>query len=175
MFERHSALAAVLKPGARPNARGELVCRIGERRGWTLLQVTAQQGSEAKVAAAVAALAGQQSLRAGPDQYLLVGQSLPSLALNDSEAALVDLSHARTRLFLEGEPATEILARGAALDFHDSAFPLGHFAQTGIHHTPVAIWRTAPQCYELFALRTFGRDLWEWLEDACLPFGYEVV
>ena len=175
MFERHSALTAVLKPGRYPNGQGEVACRIGELRDWTLLQVTAQQGSEAKVAVALAALSGQKVLAVGPAQYLLVGQALPILTLTDSEAALVDLSHARTRLFLDGAPAAEILARGAALDFHDSVFPIGHFAQTGIHHTPVAIWRTAPQCYELFALRTFGRDLWEWLEDACLPFGYEVA
>jgi sarcosine oxidase subunit gamma len=114
---------------------------------------------------------GRTLMLVGPAQYLLSGGPL---SVPEIEGAVVDLTHARTRIFVEGAMAAEVLCRGAPLDFHDSAFPVGAFAQTGIHHTPVLIHRVGAQRYEIDALRTFALTLWHWLEDACLPFGYEV-
>jgi heterotetrameric sarcosine oxidase gamma subunit len=181
MFERRSALAGALhsnKPGPAP-----LV--IGELRGWQLWQVTAQPGSEAALQASLSAAVGplpqkvgiatqgngRTVMLVGPAQYLLSGGLV---SVPDAEGAVVDLTHARTRLYVEGAMAPEVLCRGAPLDFHDSAFPVGAFAQTGIHHTPVLIHRVAEQRYEIDALRTFALTVWHWLEDACLPFGYAI-
>jgi len=180
MFERRSALAGALhssKPGPTP-------LTIGEVRGWQLWQVTAQAGNEAAMQGSLAdavgplppkvGLATQSNGRTimlvGPAQYLLSGGPV---SVPDAEGAVVDLTHARTRLYVEGEMAAEVLCRGAPIDFHDGAFPVGSFAQTGIHHTPVLIHRVDAQRYEIDALRTFALTLWHWLEDACLPFGYE--
>jgi sarcosine oxidase subunit gamma len=77
-------------------------------------------------------------------------------------------------MLVEGAMAAEVLCRGAPIDFHDSAFPIGAFTQSGIHHTPVLIHRVGELRYEIDALRTFALTLWHWLEDACLPFGYQV-
>ncbi len=88
--------------------------------------------------------------------------------------AVTSLSHSRTRIFIEGEPAREVLARSIPLDFHPSAFVIGQFALTGIHHTPVLVHRSGEQRYEIYAMRTFALSVWEWLSDAALPFGYEV-
>ena len=181
MFERRSALAGALH-GSSP---GPAPLTIGEVRGWQVWQVTAQPGSEAALQASLAAqvgalpakvgLASQSGGRTvmlvGPAQYLLSGGPV---SVPDSEGAVVDLTHARTRMVVEGAMAAEVLCRGAPLDFHDSAFPIGAFAQTGIHHTPVLIHRVAAERYEIDALRTFALTLWHWLEDACLPFGYRV-
>ena len=181
MFERRSALAGALhgsKPGPSP-----LI--IGELRDWQLWQVTSQTGSEAAMQASLAAQVGalpakvglatrsqdRTIMLVGPAQYLLSGGAV---TVPDAEGAVVNLTHARTRLYIEGAMSSEVLCRGAPLDFHDSAFPVGAFAQTGIHHTPVLIHRVAAQRYEIDALRTFALTLWHWLEDACLPFGYEV-
>jgi len=182
MFERRSALAGALhgsKTGAAP-------LTIGEVRGdWRLWQVTALPGAEAALMASLAAAVGplpaqvglatrsngRTLMLVGPAQYLLSGGPV---RLPDAEGAIVELTHARTRMFVEGPEAAEVLRRGAPLDFHDSAFPVGAFAQTGIHHTPVLIHRTGEQRYELDALRTFALTVWEWLADACLPWGYRV-
>ena len=179
MFERRSALEGALHAGPG----GPLT--IGELRGWQLWQVTAQPGAEAAMMASLAAQAGPLPERVGlatqsqgrtlmlvgPAQYLLSGGPV---TVPDAEGAVVELTHARTRLYVEGLDAPEVLGRGAPLDFHDSAFPVGAFAQTGIHHTPVLIHRVAAQRYEIDALRTFALTVWHWLEDACLPFGYGV-
>ena len=182
MFERRSALAGAMhggKPGPAP-------LTIGEVRGdWRLWQVTAQPGSEAALQASLAAAVGPLPQRVGlatqsngrtlmlvgPAQYLLSGSPV---SIPDAEGAVVELTHARTRLFVEGAMAPEVLSRGAPIDFHDSAFPVGAFAQTGIHHTGVLIHRVSAERYEIDTLRTFALTLWHWLEDACLPFGYEV-
>ncbi len=182
MFERRSALAGALhggKPGPAP-------LTIGEVRGdWRLWQVTAQPGAEAAMIASLSAQVGPLPERVGfatqsqgrtlmlvgPAQYLLSGGPV---TLPDAEGAVVDLTHARTRLYVEGTMAPEVLSRGAPLDFHDSAFPVGAFAQTGIHHTPVLIHRVSAARYEIDALRTFALTVWHWLEDACLPFGHGV-
>lgn len=176
MFERRSALAGALhgsKPGPSP-------LTIGEVRGWRLWQVTAQPGSEAALTALgplpdkvglASEAGGRRLMLVGPAQYLLSGDPV---SLPDSEVAVVELTHARTRIYLEGAMAAEVLSRGAPLDFHEAAFPVGAFAQTGIHHTPVLIHRVRETRYEIDALRTFALTVWHWLEDACLPFGYAV-
>jgi heterotetrameric sarcosine oxidase gamma subunit len=41
---------------------------------------------------------------------------------------------------------------------------------TGLHHTPVLLHCTAEQRFELYAMRTFAMNVWEWLEDAALEF-----
>ncbi len=75
----------------------------------------------------------------------------------------------------KGAAARELLAQGVPLDFHPDVFRIGQFALTGLHHTPVLIHRRGEDLYELYALRTFGLSVWEWLTDAALPFGYEIA
>lgn len=198
MLERRSAIArqlvAALAAGGRDGPDSQRRLRIGELTGWTLWQTTAYPGSEAAMTMALEATFGELPTRVGraaersgrrymlvgPGQYLVLGLEDDGLgtalygAVEPEVGALVDLSQARTRLYLEGLPAPEVLCRGAALDFHDEAFPVGNFAQTGIHHTPVLVHRSGELVWELHALRTFAQDLWEWLADACLPWGYEV-
>lgn len=197
MLERHSAIETALAAGGRDGADGpggRRQLRIGELAGWTLWQATAYPGTEKAMTLAIEASlgelpvrvgpaierAGRRFLRTTPSQILVLGHAGDGLgsallgAVAPEVGALVDLSQARSRFYLEGEPAPEVLRRGAALDFHDEAFPAGHFAQSGIHHTPVLIHRAGERVWELFALRTFALDLWDWLTDACRPFGYEV-
>lgn len=189
MFERTSAIASGLAKGGRDGARGGRLLKLGEVTGWSLLQMSAFAGSETAFNQALEAalggklpakggraekIGGRSVFLIGPAQYLILGEKL-SFTPDANLGAALDLSHARTRIFLEGAPAARILSQGAAIDFSDAAFPVGAFAQTGIHHTPVAIWRVGPERYELIALRTFALTLWDWLTDACLVHGYEVA
>ncbi|HEY2889924.1 MAG TPA: sarcosine oxidase subunit gamma family protein [Dongiaceae bacterium] len=195
MLERPSALAAVLRQAGRSGSDGSRALRLGEVRGWNLVQVAAFTSTAAELERVVSAALGVASLptigktgeagarrifRTGPEQFWVTAPSADNLATRLQEVvpatmgAVTSLSHSRTRIFIEGEPAREVLARSIPLDFHPAAFAIGQFALTGIHHTPVLIHRAAEQRYEIYAMRTFALSVWEWLTDAALPFGYQI-
>lgn len=175
ILERRSALAS-FKP-----VRSAAVS-LGEARGFTLTQVA---GFAAEVEAAIATITGplpadgkvaiesngRTIFRTAPLQFWLVGPEGDDVAQRLAGACIVTpLSHSRTRIFIEGPAAREVLAKGIALDFHETVFTPGMFALTGLHHTPVLVHCTAPHRFELYAMRTFAANVWEWLEDAALEF-----
>lgn len=196
MLERQSALARALDRSGRDGAGGTRGLRLGEVRGWSLVQVAAfattlldleravqplvGAGLPDRVGQAVAAGA-HRLFRTGAAQFWIVGPEDDALASRLGAAiapeigAVTPLSHSRTRLFIEGPAAREVLAKGLPLDFHPDVFRVGQFALTGLHHTPVLVHRTAEIRYELYALRTFAQTVWEWLTDAALPYGYDVA
>jgi sarcosine oxidase subunit gamma len=196
VFERHSALADALKVSGRDGADGLRRLRIGERRGWSLVQVAAFAMTGAKFQIAmrsvlngdlptrlgeVVHVEGRRLLKTGAAQYWVITRDdddiLPALnrAVTLQTGAITPLSHSRTCIFIEGAAAREVLAKGVPLDFHPDSFRVDQFALTGLHHTPVLIHRCAEDLYELHALRTFGLSVWEWLTDAAFPLGYEIV
>jgi heterotetrameric sarcosine oxidase gamma subunit len=196
MLERRSALADVLgKTG--PTGTGECRrLRLGEVRGWTLLQVAAFPSSLAELERSVSAALGaaglparigivveagpRRILRTGPEQFWILAPASDALAARLQEVvtpamgAVTPLSHSRSRIFIEGDAAGEVLAKGIPLDFHPAVFAVGQFALTGLHHTPVLVHRSGESRYEIYAMRTFALAIWEWLADAALPFGFEV-
>ncbi len=91
------------------------------------------------------------------------------MKLNDV-AILTPLSHSRTRIFIEGVPARDVLSKGIPLDFHPTVFKPGMFAMTGIHHTPVLVHCVSDHRFEIYALRTFALSVYDWLTDAALEF-----
>ena len=194
---RQSALAHALAQPGRSGSNGDRALRLGEIRGWNLVQVAAFGSTVAELEPAVAAALGVASLpatvgmageagarrifRTGPAHFWVTAPAADNLAARLQEVvpaamgAVTPLSHSRTRIFIEGEPAREVLARSIPLDFHPAAFAIGQFALTGIHHTPVLVHRSGERRYEIYAMRTFAVSVWEWLADAALPFGYEIV
>jgi methylglutamate dehydrogenase subunit D len=194
---RQSALAAALEQPGRAGSNGAAALRMGEVRGWTLVQVAVFASTAAELERSLGAAPGVPALpekigriaeagagrifRTGPEQFWVIAPATDNLAarLQDvvppAMGAVTSLSHSRTRIFIEGEPVREVLARSIPLDFHPSVFAIGQFALTGIHHTPVLVHRTGEQRYEIYAMRTFALSVWEWLADAALPFGYEVA
>jgi len=196
VFERQSVLAGVLKHSSRDGAGGQRRLRIGEARGWNLVQVAAFAatmaelekvvrpllGADLPVRVGEAATAGaRRILKTGPEQFWIItrdGEDLvPPLqtAVAPAIGAVTPLSHSRTCIFVEGLPARELLSTGIALDFDPDVFRPGCFALTGLHHTPILIHRSGENRYELYAMRTFALFAWEWLVDAALPFGYDIV
>jgi len=93
-----------------------------------------------------------------------------STALPASQAAVTDLSHARTMLRLTGDTAAEILGKGLAIDLHTSVFAPGRAAQSVIHHMDVLVIRREDEVFDLLVFRSFGLSLAEWLIDAGLEF-----
>jgi methylglutamate dehydrogenase subunit D len=115
----------------------------------------------------VAMVSGKQTVfKVSPTQYwLLNGEVAPTAG-----CYLTPLSSGRTCIAVEGEPARNLLVKCAPLDFHPSEFKPGHFVMTGIHHTPVLIHCVAESRFELYVLRTFALNIWEWLCDAGLEY-----
>jgi heterotetrameric sarcosine oxidase gamma subunit len=196
MLERQSAIAHGLAKGGRDGADGQRRLKLGEQRGWSLIQLGAFATSLAQLDQAAAALLGaalpttvgeaigagqRQLLKTGPEQFWILGPAADDLAarlqgtIDPSVGAVTPLSHSRTRIIVEGAPARELLIQGIPLDLHRLVFREGQFALTGLHHTPVLLLRSAQDRYEIFAMRTFALSVWEWLTDAALRWGYEIT
>lgn len=196
MLERKSALVGALQSGGRNGATGQRRLRIGETRGWNLLQVAAFSATLEELEQAARPLLGgdlptrlgkaisvngRRLLKTGPEQFWIITRASEDLttafqaAVTQDIGTVTPLSHSRTCIFVEGLSARELLATGIALDLHPNAFQLDSFALTGLHHTPILIHRSGDNRYELYVMRTFALWAWEWLTDAALPYGYEIV
>ncbi len=194
MLESSSALESLRGHGVE-GANGHPAVRLGEVIDTHLLHIGAYPGAAARVAAAAsavlggslpdspvrAAAAGAHLLfRIAPDQYWVLGGE-PALegqlrtAIPVDAGCVTSLDGARTRLFLEGPGVRDLLGRLVPLDLHPTVFPVGGFAQTGIHHVAGLLLRANEDRYEFFAPRTFAAFTWEVLIDAARPFGYEIV
>jgi heterotetrameric sarcosine oxidase gamma subunit len=196
VLERKSALVGALQSGGRSGATGQRRLRIGETRGWNLLQVAAFSATLEELEQAVRpllggdlptrlgkaiSLNGRRLLKTGPQQFWIITRASEDLttafeaAVTQDIGAVTPLSHSRTCIFVEGLSARELLTTGIALDLHPDAFQLDSFALTGLHHTPIMIHRSGDNRYDLYVMRTFALWTWEWLTDAVLPYGYEIV
>lgn len=171
MLERKSALAS-----AAPYRSDAL--QMGEVRGFSLTQaaglgkkITPVAGKlPPKIGKAVES-EGRTILRIGPEQFWFVGPESDDLPRKlQGLCAVTPLSHSRTRIFLEGTPSRDVLAKGIPLDFHESVFKPGQFAMTGLHHMPVLLHCVSENRFELYAMRTFAMSVWDWLTDAALEY-----
>lgn len=194
MLERRSALQEALVLGGRDGASGGRANTIGEIRGWSLLQVAGFRATIADLEATIARhltappvqigtaleIGSRVLMRTGPEQFWVLGPEGDDLVtplardISGDIGALTSLSHSRARLFIEGKSARDVLAKGIPLDLDTDEFPVGRFALTGLHHTPILLWRSGASRYEIWAMRSFALALWEWLADAAWPSGYEI-
>jgi sarcosine oxidase subunit gamma len=174
MLEKRSALAT-----AHPFAWAAVT--LGEVRNFTLTQVAGFGGFEAGVAAIAGALPtsndqalesnGRTIFRTGPQSFWFVGPESDDLGAKlVGKAIVTPLSSSRTRISIEGRAARDVLRKGIPIDLYERVFTPGKFAMTGLHHTPVLLHCTAVERFELYAMRTFAMNVWEWLEDAALEF-----
>ena len=113
-----------------------------------------------------------------PGRYLVVTQESAvaakfEAAMLSSQGAAADLTHGRVILRLQGDCAADVLAKGCAIDFENSAFPAGRIAQTLLGHMDVTILRRDAHTFEIMALRGFVESLAQWLLYAGLE--YEIV
>jgi len=185
MADRLSALANLAAP---PTAEGA-GATLAELRPAAIAQVTAWPDTAEDTGKMIGKLFGKAPGPVGsavehgrvtmitlaPGRTLLVSESdeitsALSAALPASQAAITDLSYARTMLRLSGEAAAEILGKGLAIDLHPSVFAPGRAAQSVIHHMDVLVIRRDDEVFELVVFRGFGLSLAEWLLDAGLEY-----
>ncbi len=107
--------------------------------------------------------------RIGPRQLWVLGDA----PLAGAGVYVTPLSSGRTRMLLEGQRARDVLAACTVIDFHLSQFKPGQFMLTGIHHTPVLIHCRAGNSFHIYALRSFARNVWDWLSDVMEGLPYD--
>ena len=116
-------------------------------------------------------------LRTGPTEFLLIGDTAANTvaALRSHVAAevgaLLDLSHARCRVQVEGPQAVAALGKLFALDFRDATFPLDTLQLSGHHHVPCSLHRWSEDRFDLYLLSTYAHSQLEALIDAALEYG----
>ena len=193
MAERASAIAHLPVSSASDRPSGFAV-RLAEEPPGSILQVTAWPDTVATVQAVLGELLnvtapepGQSTTAPGvtvmavaPGRYLVASTSADLVArfeaaLPASDGAVVDLSHGRAVLKLEGAAAPAILAKGVAIDLSATAFSPARVVQTMIHHVDVTIVRRDSEAFDLWVLRSFAESMAEWLLDAGLEFGIDLV
>lgn len=198
MLERRSALAGFHGQAERAGVDGAIRLEIGEITGWSLIEIgvypskrdVAEQGIRNWLGAVPERIAVPSEtqhgllIRTGPLGFWLLDDArratagrpyeTASDALSDSGIAIIELSSSRTRLFIEGTHAADVLLKGIPIDLAHESFPIGSIALTGVHHTPILLRRTATDRFEIIAMRTFALTVFEWLADAALEFGYRI-
>jgi methylglutamate dehydrogenase subunit D len=174
MLERRSALA-----GAKPVSSSRVA--MGEVRGFSLTQVAALDDAGLPAIAALLGelpqhphcgeASGRRIFHTAPRQYWVVGPEADDIGGRLAGGAIVTpLSSSRTRLFIEGPAAQEMLTKVIEIDLHETVLKPGMFAMTGLHHTPVLLHRVSTTRFEIYAMRTFALNAWECLADAALEF-----
>ena len=102
--------------------------------------------------------------RIAPDKALVMSAKTLGLE-NSSELAILDLSDARIRLILEGPGTADLLSRVMALDFSETAFPIGTFAQGSLHHVGVLVDRRNEDIFDLLIPTTWAISLTSLIAD----------
>ncbi|MCG8440467.1 MAG: hypothetical protein MI723_01540 [Caulobacterales bacterium] len=122
-------------------------------------------------------LADVTAVWAGPEQWLLLG-SLGGFTA-EPQASLSDQSDGRAVFALPVEHARDILAKGTAVDLHESAFARGGAALTRLNHFAVSLWRpdTGPDRICVAIARSYAESLNDWLRTASgvKPWGVRTV
>ena len=116
----------------------------------------------------------------GPGQWLAVSETsaprdwLDTLRdkLSPGDATVTDLSHARTVVNVSGPCAAELMLKGCPLDIEamsedDSATSLHGMLTVHVHARGAA-------GFDVYVYRSFGRALWQQLEEGALEFGLRV-
>ena len=116
-------------------------------------------------------------LRTGPHEFMLIGSGtadrLDALRahITPDIGALLDLSHARCRVHIEGPHAMATLGKLFALDFRDAAFAVGQLQLSGHHHVPCSLHRLGADSFDMYLLSTYAHGQLESLWDAALEYG----
>jgi len=108
---------------------------------------------------AVRSLTVAQWLLVLPESLSMEGLARLQQVVGD--AALVDQTHGRVRILVDGAKAEAVLSKGTAVDLHPQAFPVGRSAVTLFGHVAAHMTRISAQGFELLVLRGFAESLWD--------------
>ncbi|GMQ76705.1 MAG: sarcosine oxidase subunit gamma family protein [Gammaproteobacteria bacterium] len=200
MPERYQWQSALATLGIEAQARapaahaGVVLC---ERQAGTQLVIRGD-GSEGGFSAAVSQTLGLELpvtpktahrrrartlLWLGPDEWLAVmaadndGKLSAGLvaALADVSHAVVDVSHSRAVIGLQGSNAREVLLKGTNLDLHPRAFGPDNCIQARLGRCHMLLHQLDDgPSYDIYVHRSFAVYAWNWLCDAASEYGLSV-
>lgn len=124
-------------------------------------------------------------LRVGPEELLLISDDAtqPQSAATVNKlrefvrldiGSVLDLSHARCRIRIEGEHCVDALSKLFALDFREHAFPTGKVQLSSHHHVPCALHRRGSTEFDAYVFTTYALEMLESMADAALEYGVAV-
>ncbi len=195
MVEQLSPLGSAWTPGRFGAGRGRADVILSEVQPGSIVQVAAWPGEDAAALEAIRTVSGL-SLEAkpgagafsegasafgfAPGRFLVAAdeESVPARlaeALPAAAGTVLDLSHGRTVLRVEGFAAEQVLSKLFALDFRAAAFPLGAGRATIHHQIQALIQRTGERRFDLIVFRSFARSFWTTLCHAAEEYGYEIA
>ncbi|MGF1445498.1 MAG: sarcosine oxidase subunit gamma [Pikeienuella sp.] len=114
------------------------------------------------------------ALRVEPAKWLVAGDNTlirPDVA--PEAGTVLDLSHARTVIRIDGRMARALMARLVAIDLRPGQFEDGTVAATGIEGMGVTLLARAGGI-ELLVFRSFAAALWDLMLDTGAQFGVEI-
>ncbi|MEM7506066.1 MAG: hypothetical protein AAF415_04915 [Pseudomonadota bacterium] len=178
MVERISALAGQQIPhsfGTNLTLSERRVAHIWQLTAWPdrlpdLAKIAAKAAGVKKAPGPLQSAFGTASLlRTEPLRWLMVSETeLEPLALG-AAGTLLDLSHARTVIRIEGIEMPALMARQVPLDLRPSAFPDGSVATTSLDHVAVTL-HGREGGIDLYCMRSFGLAVWEHLIESAGQF-----
>jgi methylglutamate dehydrogenase subunit D len=120
-----------------------------------------------------------EAIWAGPEKWLVFAEDIkiaPKLAAAlGSQAFVSDQSGARALLAVSGPNARALLAKGLALDLHQSVFKTNDAALSSISHIGVSLWQTGDSpTYKIALARSMAQSFWAFLVQAGSEFGLSV-
>ena len=117
----------------------------------------------------------------GPNRWLIVEPetrdltSLIKSQIKETSFSIVDLSHARSSIEIDGLMTRDLLLKGAAIDFHPEVFLVNHCVQTTFFNLSALICCLDENRFNIFIARGFALDLWQKVQEAAEEFGYETL
>jgi sarcosine oxidase subunit gamma len=127
---------------------------------------------------------GPRALWLGPDEWLVVTapEAEDALAgelekaIGKRHASVVSVGEGRSVITIAGAEARRVLAKGCSLDLHPRVFAPGQCAQSVLAQATVIVHQTTDEpAFDIYVARSFAGYLWEWLVDASLEVGYQIV
>ena len=193
---RHSPFAAHF-PGNRPTSNDQTGVRLSVGTLHSVIQLstwpTGVQAWESALANALGQPAPQRTgdtqatelglaLRVGPEELLLISDDAMQPPSTDAVnklrefvrpdiGSVLDLSHARCRIRIEGEHCVDALSKLFALGFREHAFPTGKIQLSSHHHVPCALHRRGSTEFDAYVFTTYVREMLETFADAALEYG----
>lgn len=119
----------------------------------------------------------------GPDEWLAVAAAgtdaklAASLgeALGGVHHAVVEVSHSRTVIGIQGPNARDVLMKGTNIDLHPRQFGPGNCIQAHLGRCHMLLHQLDDvPAYDVYVHRSFAVYAWNWLSDAAREYGLTV-
>ena len=117
----------------------------------------------------------------GPNEFLILCEAgkesdlqgiITSEIKNGQHAAITDVTDSLCAFRLSGPALIKVLAKGCALDLHQSQFKTGDAAQTLLSHAAVTLLAMSDESMTILCRTSFAAYLLDWMADAALEYGF---